>query len=100
MTHEQEHGGNRMAEWTGKWHINEYYEKCACGNEKGIKVIVKTFDADHIDAMIHDGEEVQEKECLCEQCRKNTTTVLGKSNISWEEFIKTRLLPNGELRVE
>lgn len=89
-----------MAEWTGTWHTNEYYEKCECGNEKGIRVITKTFDADYIDAMIHDGEVKEDREYLCVECRKKAEDHLTKPNISLEEFIKNHLLPNGELKVE
>lgn len=58
-----------MGEWTGKWKCSIPNKcKCECGTDGGAETYHKTFDADSLDAMQHDGETETYKRYICEVC--------------------------------
>ena len=59
-----------MGEWTGKW-TGRFGKKCKCecGKENGAERVEQCFDAEHIDAMIHDGETRVVIFYSCEECK-------------------------------
>ena len=60
-----------MGEYTGKYRRVgfPYYEKCECGNPKGIEVISMEFDSEHLDSLKHDGEIKEERIIVCPVCK-------------------------------
>lgn len=60
-----------MGEWTGKWKLSLPLScKCKCGKEKGAETWHETFDANHLDAMQHDGDTKTFTKFFCEDCIK------------------------------
>lgn len=60
-----------MGSWTGKWITSRPVKcECKCGKENGAESWHKTFEADHLDAMKHDGETEEYIRYLCEDCAK------------------------------
>lgn len=60
-----------MGEWTGKWKTTPK-KKCACkcGKKDGAEKWEEVFDAEHLDAMKHDGETREHITYLCEVCAR------------------------------
>lgn len=60
-----------MGEWTGKWKSTMKVKcQCKCGKKDGAEKWSETFDADHIDSLIHDGETKIHITYICDECAK------------------------------